>query len=98
MAEPASKLAKAELRRARRATSRGEQPGGKRLTVQFNPETLKVSLREPDRPAVQAAATSAARRRRQFVGAGTTKLALQLWFDVTAPHAGRSQRSTTSGS
>ena len=29
----------------------------------------------------------AAPARRQFVGAGTTKLSIQLWFDVTAPTA-----------
>src|SRR5688572_1289837 len=52
--------------------------------VQFNPETLKVSF------ANQIATPSGAGDQsgtpaRQFVGAGTTKLALQLWFDVSAP-------------
>jgi hypothetical protein len=51
-------------------------------TVQFNPETLKVSF------ANQIATQSGAGDQngpapRQFVGAGTTKLTLQLWFDIT---------------
>jgi Contractile injection system tube protein len=53
------------------------------VKVQFNPETLKVTF------ANQIAQGSGAGDQRgsparQFVGAGTTKLALQLWFDVTA--------------
>ncbi len=58
--------------------------GGKKVMVQFNPETLKVSYQNQiqtpsgtgDQKGTQA---------RQFVGAGTTKLSLQLWFDVNAP-------------
>lgn len=60
-----------------------EKSGGKNIAVQFNPETLKLSfanqLVQPQ-GGDQAAGTSG----RQFVGAGTTKLALTLWFDVTA--------------
>lgn len=53
------------------------------VTVQFNPETLKVTF------ANQIAQNSGAgAQSRQFVGAGTTKLALQVWFDVTAYPAG----------
>jgi hypothetical protein len=49
------------------------------VTVQFNPETLKVTF------ANQIAQNSGAgAQSRQFVGAGTTKLSLQVWFDVTA--------------
>lgn len=56
----------------------------KTCQVQFNPETLKVSF------ANQVATPSGAGDQkgtpaRQFVGAGTTKLSLQLWFDVSAP-------------
>jgi hypothetical protein len=55
----------------------------KAVTVQFNPETLKVSfanqIQTPSGPGNQTGTPA-----RQFVGAGTTKLALQLWFDVTA--------------
>jgi hypothetical protein len=62
---------------------RHDRPGGKSATVQFNPESLKLSFAnsivQPG-GGDQAAGTSG----RQFVGAGTTKLALSLWFDVTA--------------
>src|SRR5262245_49586395 len=55
----------------------------KSVSVQFNPETLKVSfanqIQTPSGSGNQSGTPA-----RQFVGAGTTKLALQLWFDVTA--------------
>ena len=60
-----------------------ELPGGKNIDVQFNPDSLKVTYAnqvvQPE-GGNQASGTSG----RQFVGAGTTKLALTLWFDVTA--------------
>ncbi|HUE78383.1 MAG TPA: peptidoglycan-binding protein [Sphingomicrobium sp.] len=60
-----------------------EKSGGQNVTVQFNPDTLKVTfanqLVQPE-GGDQAAGNTG----RQFVGAGTTKLALTLWFDVTA--------------
>lgn len=60
-----------------------EKPGGQKVSVQFNPETLKVTfanqLVQP-----QGGDQAAGNTGRQFVGAGTTKLALTLWFDVTA--------------
>ena len=64
----------------------GSGQDGHRVTVQFNPETLKVSFaNQVVPPAGESAATdqrgSAAI---QYVGKGTTKLAVQLWFDVTS--------------
>ncbi len=72
-------------------------PGGKDVEVQFNPETLKVSfanqVQTPANGAGQgggggsgggAGDQSRGSTARQFVGAGTTKLSLQLWFDVSA--------------
>jgi len=60
-----------------------ELPNGKKVDVQFNPENMKVSfanqVAEP-KGGDQKAGTAG----RQFVGAGTTKLVLTLWFDVTA--------------
>jgi hypothetical protein len=60
-----------------------EKDGGQTVEVQFNPETLKLTfaneIKQPE-GGDQKSGTSG----RQFVGAGTTKLALQLWFDVTA--------------
>jgi hypothetical protein len=61
-----------------------DKSGGKRVTVQFNPESLKVSFAnqiEKGDGAGDQKGTPAI----QFVGAGTTKLSLQLWFDVSQP-------------
>lgn len=83
MAEPASNLAKASLIELESDFEHVASPG-ERLTVQFNPETLKVSFAnqivQPSGGADQRGTQG-----RQFVGAGTTKLTLTLWFDVTAP-------------
>ncbi|HEV8549206.1 MAG TPA: hypothetical protein VGQ57_09260 [Polyangiaceae bacterium] len=76
------KLEKAMLQKLD-ANFRKESDKSKRLTVQFNPETLKVSFANQ----VQTPSGSGDQRGtpgRQFVGAGTTKLAVQLWFDVGA--------------
>jgi hypothetical protein len=72
-------------------------PDGKAVDVQFNPETLKVSFSNQivppappggDEPAGKTgrkvADQAAGNGGQQFVGAGTTKLTLTLWFDVTA--------------
>ncbi len=60
-----------------------EKPNFTPIEVQFNPESFKVTyaneVKQPE-GGNQAAGTSGM----QFVGAGTTKLALTLWFDVTA--------------
>jgi hypothetical protein len=79
-------LAKAELRQLD-ANFENEIERDSWTTVQFNPESLKVSF------ANQVATPSGAGDQRgtparQFVGAGTTKLALQLWFDVTGQPEG----------
>ncbi|HEY3493724.1 MAG TPA: hypothetical protein VGK73_03515 [Polyangiaceae bacterium] len=75
-------LAKAELRKLD-ANFENEVDESNWAKVQFNPETLKVSF------ANQVATPSGSGDQRgtparQFVGAGTTKLAVQLWFDVGA--------------
>lgn len=78
----ASKLEKAQL--IELDAKYKEQDGGKRVTVQFNPEMLKVSFQNQ----IQTPPGSSDQRgspARQFVGAGTTKLSVQLWFDVNAP-------------
>jgi hypothetical protein len=70
------------------------KPAGKRVRVQFNPEALKVSFSTqtstpsrtasdsggPPRTGDQASGTAG----RQYLGAGSTKLSLSLWFDCTA--------------
>ncbi|MEO6092084.1 MAG: peptidoglycan-binding protein [Novosphingobium sp.] len=80
-------MTEATLRKARlielKEDLSSELDGGKKIDVQFNPDTLKVTYAnqvvQPE-GGNQAAGTAG----RQFVGAGTTKLALTLWFDVTA--------------
>jgi hypothetical protein len=60
------------------------KPGGKVVKVQFNPESLKVSFANQIQTPAGAGSQSSGTAGRQYVGAGTTKLALQLWFDVNA--------------
>lgn len=67
----------------------GKKSGGKDIAVQFNPETLKLQYANQIKDnssggGDQAQGTSG----RQFVGSGTTKLSVQLWFDATTPDAG----------
>lgn len=54
------------------------------ITIQFNPETLEVSLANqvvtPDGGGSQTGTPAM-----QFVGAGTTQLSVEAWFDVTHP-------------
>jgi hypothetical protein len=76
-------------------------PDGKRVSVQFNPESLKLSFANQiqNNNASSTGGTSSGSggadqangtQGRQFVGAGTTKLAVQLWFDAnTADDSGQ---------
>jgi Contractile injection system tube protein len=61
----------------------GEEAKDKKNTlyVQFNPETLKVSFANQIKPSGDQKDTSGW----LYVGKGSTKLGVQLWFDVTAP-------------
>jgi hypothetical protein len=74
-------LAKAELRELD-AEMKNEINRDKWTKVQFNPDTLKVTyanqIKEPSGSGDQRGPQA-----QQFVGAGTTKLAVQLFFDVT---------------
>ncbi|MGW7530835.1 CIS tube protein [Amycolatopsis sp. NPDC054798] len=84
MAEPAT-LSKAKLVELD-AKFTNPLPGGKQVEVQFNPESLKVSYTtKTEQPA--SAGDQNGNPPRQVIGAGLTKLALQLWFDVNAPGA-----------
>jgi len=68
--------------------------GAQKVPVQFNTETLKLSYSNQVQGQNNASAKESAGNRgaanqseaaaRQFIGQGTTKLSLQLWFDVTA--------------
>ena len=76
-------LAKALLQEI--STGKNPNPinSDKDCTVQFNPESLKVSFaNQISKP--EGAPAKKGKPPTQFVGQGTTKLSLQLWFDVTA--------------
>ncbi len=60
-----------------------KKAGGREVEVQFNPDSLKVTYANQLEQA-KGGDQSSGNPGRQFVGSGTTKLALQLWFDVTA--------------
>lgn len=79
----AANLAKAQLRQLDSSFKNEIEPDTW-CTVQFNPESLKVSfanqLVQPTGAGDQRGSAA-----RQFVGAGTTKLALTLLFDVGSP-------------
>jgi hypothetical protein len=66
--------------------ARGEVKQEPRVTVQFNPETLKVSFANQIVPPSNTGPGGGERdtSSTQFVGKGTTKLSVQLWFDVNA--------------
>lgn len=86
-----STLAKAELRQLD-ASFQDEIEEDTWLKVQFNPETLKVSF------ANQLATPSGVGDQngtpgQLFVGSGTTKLSVQLWFDVTGEQNGSEART-----
>lgn len=55
-----------------------------RVTVQFNPETLKVAFANQVVPPNNPGAQDQREGSTQFVGKGTTKMSVQLWFDVTS--------------
>lgn len=90
----ATKLAKAELREL---DAKFENEIGKEnwTIVQFNPEALKVSFANqvvtPAGGGDQKGTPSM-----QFVGAGTTKLSVQLWFDLTTPETSGTASSSSS--
>jgi hypothetical protein len=60
--------------------------GGHSVEVQFNPETLKVTYQS--KPQEQRSAGDLrGNSTRQVIGSGESKLAFQLWFDVSSPGA-----------
>jgi hypothetical protein len=73
-------LTKAELREIKWDAQQQVQLLEKRVPVQFNPQTLKVTFSNQKVGGDQSGGSAI-----QYVGRGTTKLSLELWFDVTAP-------------
>lgn len=60
----------------------------RRVEVQFNPESLKVSLSNQKAGGDQKGGSAI-----QHVGSATSKLSFDLWFDVSGPQAlGKSER------
>ncbi len=89
MPEPLT-LAKALLIELKPDLKGDVQPGGKKVEVQFNPDSLKVSFaNQMAQPNGGGSQTGTAGK--LFVGQGTTKLSLQLWFDVTRLGEGQSE-------
>ncbi len=64
-----------------------EAPNAKRVNVQFNPETLKVTYANQVATSENKNAQTGTAAM-QHVGKGATKLAAQLWFDITHPGVG----------
>jgi hypothetical protein len=81
MPEP-EKLAKAEIREIDLDPRHPTQGQKKQLQVQFNPETLTVTYTNQVQGGDQRGGAAM-----QFAGQGTSKLQLDLWFDVTVPQA-----------
>ncbi len=75
-----SNLAKAKLKELD-ANFKEEINANKNVTVQFNPETLKVTFANQIQNSGQG--DQRGPQAQLFVGQGTTKLTVQLWFDVT---------------
>jgi hypothetical protein len=68
------------------ANNRPKSGATPHLEVQFNPETLKVSYQNQVQQPGQSSGGGAgggAQASTQFVGRGSSKLNVQLWFDVT---------------
>ena len=89
-----SELARALLYELK-SNGKNEKSKGRSAVVQFNPETLKVSYAnqlagKDDKKISQSDGTSGI----QYVGSGSTKLSLQLWFDITAPMPAGKQAET----
>lgn len=59
---------------------KGQNGDAKVVTVQFNPASLKLSFASLNAGGNQSGGSST-----QYAGQGTTKLSLELWFDVTLP-------------
>lgn len=67
-----------------------EAPGAKPVNVQFNPETLKVTYANQVVTSENKTAQTGSAAM-QHVGKGTTKLAVQLWFDINHPSLGEAK-------
>lgn len=78
MAQP-QKLAKAQMQGIKWNEAQEVEELGHELEVQFNPETLKLSYANQISWGDQRGGAAT-----QFTAKGTTKLSMELWFDVSA--------------
>jgi len=88
---PEANVHKAHLREIQWNAGRkqwDDVPGGEDLEVQFNPQTLKLTYANENRGGDQPGGSG-----KQFVGSGTSKLAVDLLFDTT--ESGADVRRTT---
>jgi hypothetical protein len=69
---------------------RDRAPGAEPVNVQFNPETLKVTYSNQVVTSENKGAQTGTAAM-QHVGKGTTKLAVQLWFDINHPATGEAK-------
>jgi len=83
MPQPAQ-LTRAEFREIKWDENQNVSETGKKVPVQFNPQTLKVTFSNQLTGGDQSGGAG-----KQFVGKGSTKLSLELWFDVTIPWKGK---------
>lgn len=87
-------MAKLEKAKLQELDATLENEVGAPVIVQFNPDTLKVAyanqIKQPEGAGDQRGGAS-----QMFVGAGTTKMSCQLWFDATAPAGEASTRAVT---
>ena len=81
-------LAKAKL--VEIGTKPNGKPTGKKVEVQFNPESLKLTLSNANE-----GGKSRGRQRRQFVGKSSTELSFDLIFDTADELSGGQARSVT---
>lgn len=79
--EDAVKVERAQLMALKSDGTPDPAKKDKTVHVQFNPETLKVSYANQIKSDGAQQGTSST----LYVGQGTTKMSVQLWFDVTAP-------------
>jgi hypothetical protein len=86
-----TELAKAELRELD-ANFEPIDNNEHTVKVQFNPDSLKVSFANQVQNS-QGTGDQNGPQSRQYVGAGTTKLVVTLWFDVNAPQPGDSNET-----
>jgi hypothetical protein len=84
-------IAKAQLIEINLSTGKAKS-GGQTTSVQFNPDALKVTFANQIVPPPGAGDQNGSSAM-QFVGAGTTKLSLTVWFDVTALEDGENTKN-----